>query len=388
MNVGNGMYIDTPEALESLTRRLREYSWLAVDTEFQREKTYYPKLCLIQVAAPDFACCIDPLAISDIDPLLDVLYDSNITKVMHAARQDLEILFHIRGSLPSSLFDTQIAAPLLGHPEQAGYATLVDRVLNIKLSKSHTRADWTRRPLPENQIRYAADDVIYLARLYPLLHAELVSRGRLHWLDDDFAELENPDLYQASPEKSWQRIRGIERLQARQLCVLQALAAWREETAQQENRPRNWLLRDDVLVDIARQIPDNRDDLAHIRGLSERMLKRHGTAVLELIAGAGRQEPQPLPDTRRRARLKPEQDALVDAMMSMVQIVALKESLSPAVLASRKQLAALLQQQDNRDIELLHGWRRNLIGTQLRAFLRGELVLRVEDGELSVVDNT
>jgi ribonuclease D len=175
--------------LESLAAQLREHGWFALDTEFIREKTYWPKLCLIQVATPLRLACIDPLPRDSLEPLLDVLDDRSVTKVLHAAEQDLETFHHLSGRMPQPLFDTQIAAPLLGYPEQAGYARLVESVLGVKLSKGHARTDWTERPLPADALAYAADDVRYLVPLYESLHAGLAERGRLEWLADDFSDL-------------------------------------------------------------------------------------------------------------------------------------------------------------------------------------------------------
>ena len=194
------LYVDSPAALGDLCNRLAGAEWIAVDTEFLREKTYYPQLCLLQVGTPAVTACVDPLALTDLGPLLDLLYDPAIAKVFHACHQDLEIFYNLRGSVPGPVFDTQIAAPLLGHPEQMGYAGLVEALLGVTLEKAHARADWTRRPLPESQLRYAADDVIYLAQLYPVLRAELAKHGRLQWLADDFAALGDPERYASHPD--------------------------------------------------------------------------------------------------------------------------------------------------------------------------------------------
>ncbi|MEM7257804.1 MAG: HRDC domain-containing protein, partial [Pseudomonadota bacterium] len=242
--------ISTTEALEQAAAALATRPWFAIDTEFLRERTYRPELCLIQIATDEHLFCIDPLALDNIDCLLDVIYREDITKVLHAAGQDLEIFYWLRGAVPHNLFDTQIAAPLLGYPEQAGYATLVKQALNIDLSKSHSRADWSRRPLPPQQLAYAADDVIYLAQVYPKFLHELESLGRLEWLHSEWEALTDPDLYEKPAHQMWKRLRHIEKLKGPRLAVAQRLATWREETARQRNLPRNWLLKDDVLTSI------------------------------------------------------------------------------------------------------------------------------------------
>ncbi len=252
-------YIDTSAALRELCGQLRGNPWLTLDTEFLREKTYYPRLCLLQVATPELVACIDPLALEDLSPLLDVIYDDSITKVMHAARQDMEIFFHLRHTLPSPVFDTQIAALLLGYPDQIGYGNLVKETLGIELEKLHTRTDWSRRPLSDEQIRYAADDVFHLAQVYRHLVGKLTELGRLDWLSDDFARLTQVDLYRNDPAQAWLKVRGGNRLRGAGLAVLQALAQWRETLARDQDRPRGWLLRDDELVEIARHLPGTLD---------------------------------------------------------------------------------------------------------------------------------
>ena len=378
------LYIESAADLETLCGQLSGAQWMTLDTEFLREKTYYPKLCLLQVAVPGVVACIDPLAIEDISPLLDVIYDENITKVMHAARQDMEILYHLRGTLPAPVFDTQVAALLLGFPDQVGYGTLVSELLGVTLDKLHTRADWSQRPLSAEQVRYAADDVIYLAQVYERLVARLDELGRLDWLTEDFERLVQPELYSNPPGQAWLKVRGINRIKGASLSALQALAGWRESLAQQLDRPRGWLLRDDVLVDIARHLPGNLAALGKVRGLSERVVSKNGEQLLGLIAEARNREPEPMPASGPRKRLKPEQDALVDALMAVVRLCALENSLNPAVLASRKQLESLVT--GSRNAEVMQGWRRKLAGEQLQAMLDGELALEISDGKLNLVN--
>jgi len=378
------LYIDSAAALETLCGQLSGTPWLTLDTEFLREKTYYPKLCLLQVAVPGTVACVDPLALEDISPLLDILYDDRITKVMHAARQDMEILYNLRGSLPAPVFDTQIAALLLGFPDQVGYGTLVSELLGVKLDKLHTRADWSLRPLSSEQVRYAAEDVIYLAQAYERLVERLDELGRLDWLNEDFERLVQPALYSNSPQQAWLKVRGSNRIKGASLSAIQALAGWRESLAQTLDRPKGWLLRDDVLVDIARHLPDNINALGKIRGLNERIIGKNGEQLLSLIAAARNREPEPPPATGPRKRLKPAQEALADALMAVVRLCALENSLNPAVLASRKQVESLVA--GNRDVEVMQGWRRKLAGEHLQALLDGELALKVSAGKL-ILDN-
>ncbi|MCK5479757.1 MAG: ribonuclease D [Gammaproteobacteria bacterium] len=373
-------YIDTPDALRQFSEQLSGSDWIALDTEFLREKTYYPKLCLLQIATPEVVACIDPLALGELSPILDVIFDTRITKVMHAARQDLEIFYHIQGSVPAPVFDTQIAALLLGHPDQIGYGNLVREVLGVSLEKKHTRADWSLRPLSRDQVQYAADDVVYLVDVYQQLLEKLDRLGRLDWLNGDFERLASADLYHNAPDRAWLRVKGANRLKGASLSILQALAEWRETVAQQKDIPRGWLLRDDVLVDLARHSPDSMSSLGKIRGLGERLLKRNGEHLLGLVEDAKKKQPEPFPARDIRKRLSPSQDALVDVMMAVVRISAENNSLNPAVLATRKHLEKLVTGDTNS--ELMQGWRKKLVGDQLQALLNGEIGLSVKDGEL------
>ena len=211
-------FIDTADALRHACERLANQTYLAVDTEFVREKTYYPVLCLIQIASPQVCVCIDPLAINDLSPLTTLLQNSQTTKVFHAARQDLEILQLTLGEIPSPIFDTQIAATLLGLGDQLSYANLVNHFLNVQLAKGHARTDWERRPLSKEQLEYAADDVRYLVAMYPLIVQKLSDLGRLSWLEDDFKALTRPQLYQNDPQQQWQRVSGVQKLKGVQLA--------------------------------------------------------------------------------------------------------------------------------------------------------------------------
>jgi ribonuclease D len=375
-------FIDSQAALEDLCAVLSQASWFAIDTEFLREKTYYPILCLVQVATPDVVACIDPLSLDDMTPLLDVIYDSGITKVMHAARQDMEIFYHMRGAVPAPVFDTQIAALLLGLPDQVGYGGLVQELLGVRLHKLHSRTDWSQRPLDDAQIHYAADDVIYLAQVYVLIQEKLREAGRLDWLTGDLRALSDPALYAAHPEHAWLRVKGTNKLSGAALATLQALAAWREEKAQASDRPRGWLLRDDVLIDIARHRPSTPASLAKIRGLHENIVRKYGRELLALVAKAADTAPAPLPRTKLRQRLTPSQDAAVDVMQAVVRLVGEENRINPSVLANRNQLEQLLL--GNTDVPVLQGWRRQLAGERLQGFLDGKLNIRMSGGELSV----
>lgn len=378
-------YINTPEQLAAVCEQVKKVSWLALDTEFLREKTYYPKFCLLQIATPEWVACIDPIALPDLDALFDVIYDPGIVKVFHSCRQDLEIFYQLTGKLPAPIFDTQVAAPLLGFQDNPGYAMLVSSLLNINLSKAHTRADWSHRPLTDAQIEYAADDVIYLCRIYQIVVQKLAELGRADWLKNDFAELSNPALYQVIPEKAWLKIKGKNKLTGKQLSIIQVLAEWREKTAQAEDRPKSWLLRDELLFDIAKLQPETVSDLINVRGINERTVNRHGKVLCQLITAAKNRAPIPLHEKGRAAKKSQQQEAILDILTALVRIRAEENALNPSILASRKDLEVLLMEDDD-ECPLLHGWRYSMAGKELVGLLEGELLLGIEADKLVIIN--
>jgi len=279
------VFIDKDKSLRQMCAQLRERRWLAVDTEFERVNTYYPQWCLLQMNDGVTTALIDTLAIGDLGPVYDLLYDTAIVKVFHAARQDLELFFHVRGNLPGPLFDTQIAAALLGYDRQIGYAALVQEVLGVELGRTQARTDWKRRPLHRRQLRYATDDVLYLGRLYKNLRIRLQQSDQLEAFEAAVTALENPHLYEPGLATMWKKIRESNRLKGESLAVLQRLAAWREQTARDENLPRKWILPDRTLVEISRRKPHNRALLSQISGMRQQVLERHGAALLDIIIG-------------------------------------------------------------------------------------------------------
>jgi ribonuclease D len=385
-NSTNIQYINTPEQLATLCEQIKIEPWLALDTEFLREKTYYPKFCLLQIATPKWVACVDPIALPSLDILFEVLYCPSIVKVFHSCRQDLEIFFQLTGKLPEPLFDTQIAAPLLGFQENPGYAMLVSSLLNVNLNKAHTRADWSKRPLIEAEIQYAADDVIYLCKIYQMMLQKLAELGRTDWLDRDFAELTNPDLYQVKPEQAWLKIKGKNKLTGKQLSIVQALAEWREKTAQSEDRPKSWLLRDELLFDMAKLQPETIGELAMVRGINERSVNRYGAELCQLITEAKNRSPIALNEKGRPAKKTQQQEAILDILTALVRIRAEENSLNPMILATRKDLEVLLFDDDN-ECPLLHGWRFKMAGRELIGLLKGQLSLGIESDRLSIIEN-
>jgi len=379
------LYVDTQTKLHDLCESLQASEWIALDTEFMRERTYYPQLCLIQVAIPGLSACIDPLNCEDLSPLLAVIYNESIVKVVHSGSQDMEIFFHLQNKVPAPLFDTQIAAPLLGYPEQAGYAKLVEAITGTHLDKAHTRADWSHRPLSAEQIKYALNDVIYLCEIYVFLKENLVKRNRLAWLDEDFIQLADSRRYANQPQHAWRRLKSTNKLRGGKLAVAQSLACWREATAQSDNKPRGWLLKDDVLTDIARQLPKSMDDLGRMRGLHDRIFKRYGKTILDLIASSIDKKPEPLPAFTRSQKPDVRQEAVVDLLNAIVHLRAAEQELSPVQLASRKELQQLVM--GGKELEILQGWRYQLVGAELCEVLKGKLSVCISDGQLKIIKN-
>jgi ribonuclease D len=372
------IFVDTPEALRDLAQQLAGSEWLALDTEFIREKTYWPKLCLIQVCNGELAAGIDVLALDDLQPLLDVLFDGHILKVFHAAHQDLEIFLHDWGQIPLPLFDTQPAAALLGHGDQIGYARLVKEVLGVDLPKDQSRTDWSLRPLDPAQLRYALDDVIYLGKIYTDMRGSLSDRERLQWLTADFADLANPATYLPDPKLMWKKVKGRQPLRGVQLAVLQRLAAWREERARELDRPRKWILKDELLVDLARRMPKDLAALAKIRGMEPGVVRNQGETLLKLVAEGRQTAKAEWPtDGRRGKPLTHPQEAMVDLLSAALRLIADQHQLSPSAIANRKELEKLVRSEP--DSELLHGWRRAVAGEPLLAVLRGDKAVVVTD---------
>ena len=381
----NFLTIENEEDLVKFCEQLKGSPWLAVDTEFERTQTYFPELCLLQVANADIAAIIDPIAIADLDPFFEVLYDKSITKVFHSGHQDLEIFFNLKGSVPTPIFDTQIAAPLLGYAEQIGYAKLVHKLSGVELGKAFTRSDWKQRPLKQGQLDYAINDVTYLGVAYVQFVEKLEKLNRLAWLEKDFSEMTNPDRYQPDPEHIWKKIREAKKLKGKKLAVLQKLAAWREITARKKNRPRNWLIRDDAIVDMAQLLPEDLNALTKIKGLQGKFVKNHGVELLKIIHSAMELSPEPLANIRQSEKLTGQQEAMVDALSVIVRLQAQIHEMNPTALASKKELRVFVQNQDESILQ--SGWRKPLIGDALTEFMSGNKSIGLINNKLSIVTN-
>ncbi|NIP48470.1 MAG: ribonuclease D [Gammaproteobacteria bacterium] len=288
--------IDDSENLLRVCEDLRQFSWLAVDTEFERTNTYYAELCLLQLASPDSTVLIDPIRINNLEPVFALLFDESIIKVFHSARQDLEIFYHLKGQVPVPLFDTQLAAPLLGYDESIGYANLVQAMLGVELGKSQTRTNWKQRPLRRKQLEYAAEDVIYLAKIYELMRDKLAGHISEKVLDQQHEALTRDEVYAPDPAGLWIKIRAAKSFSGNNLSVLQQLSTWREETARRENRPRKWILSDRAIIDIARALPEDIDSLSDIKSVDNKTREAYGEMLLSRIKTGIEQPPLAFPE--------------------------------------------------------------------------------------------
>ncbi len=360
------LLIATADALAEAVERWRPAPWLTVDTEFVRVDTYHARLCLVQIGDGSSAACIDVLALPDLTPLLDLLYGPQSVAVFHAAGQDLEILVRLRGRCPQPLFDTQVAATLLGIGDQIGYAGLIEKRLGIPVDKSLSRTDWARRPLREAELAYAAADVSHLATIYPTLQDELARAGRLGWLAEDCARMCDPAQYVTAPEAAWQRLKGLARMSPREQTVAAALCAWREREAQDRDRPRKWIVEDDAIYRLAERRPQTSAELATLGALPPKTLERHGERLLAVIAEAAAAPEQRL---AQEEELDAAQKGLLKKLQTLVQARGTQLNVPASFLAPRADLMSLVRHGPEARAQVLRGWRREVCGGDLLAAL-------------------
>lgn len=357
--MNDSIYIKDAASATALARDLAGAPRVAVDTEFVREDTYTAQLCLVQVTAGGDVACVDVQALGGPGPLEELLLDPSTTKVFHSARQDLEVLGDGLGRIPAPVWDTQLAAALLGHPDQVGYGQLVEVELGVKLAKEHTRTDWSRRPLTDDQLAYAADDVRWLLPASARLEERLVGLGRMEWALAECAALTDPALYAFDAEGAWRRVKGAGQLEGPDFARLVALAHWREEEARSRNRPRRWILKDDALLALARA---GAGAMGAVEGVPPGVWRRHGERLEALLAEAS---VGPMPDRPAAVRLEPAQDRLVRRLMGRLRELAERHRVAAPLLATRRDVERLVL--GRRDLPLLSGWRRDLAGAELLA---------------------
>lgn len=381
------MYITDRKQLKEFVSRAKKSPLLAVDTEFLREKTYWPRLCLIQLATEEESVAVDPFRVKDLSDLAELFVDESIVKLFHAAGQDMELIVHEMGVIPKPVFDTQIAASLLGDMLQIGYGTLVLNECNVKLKKADSFTDWSRRPLTDSQIEYALDDVIYLPRIYRSMKERLENLGRLSWLDRDFEELCDPARYEMDPYERFKRLKRVNQLTPRQLSAAREVAAWRETQAMKRNIPRKWIMTDEQVVEICKREPRTLDELFMVRGVSNALKTEDARRALAACKKGLDAPEQDWPELNKSYKSEPNVDPQVDLLYSLVKVRAKEAGVAFGVLASHADLAKLVRGHYD-EVDILKGWRRHLVGEELLALMRGEILLGIEDGVLKVTDRT
>lgn len=378
--------ITRTEDLAALCERLAKSDFVSVDTEFMRENTYWPELCLVQIANTEEAAAIDPLAEGiDLSPLLDLLTDNeDVLKVFHAGGQDVEIIYNATGRTPHPIFDTQIAMMAVSQSEQIGYSNLVESWLGLSIDKGARFTDWARRPLTERQIEYAIGDVTHLSKIFPKILKRLVKTGRGEWLDQEMEKLADPENYRNDPSQAWKRIKTVGR-NAAMLGRLKAIAEWREHEAQSKNIPRGRIARDETLADLASHPPKQQADLAKVRGLSQGWKDNEiGRRLMTTIANA-----EPLPDdempprTARGAPLGKEGSLVADLLKLLLKIRA-REIDAAARLLARSDELELLAAGVRKNLAVLQGWRYEVFGKDAVDLVEGKLAFAVENGRLKM----
>ncbi|NIA70272.1 ribonuclease D [Pelagibius litoralis] len=371
--------------LEALCGRLADADFITVDTEFLRDSTYWPKLCLLQVAGPQDVAAIDTLAPNlDLSPLLALFDDPRLMKVLHSARQDMEIFFHLNGRLPAPVFDTQVAAMVCGFGESVGYDTLVRKMTGAHVDKSSRFTDWSRRPLAERQLTYALADVTHLRKIYEKLERRLAKSGRAAWLEEEMAILTSPETYRLEPELAWRRLKTRSN-DRRYLAVLRALATWREHEAQQRNVPRGRVLRDEQLFDIAAHRPATEEELARSRGLNKDMARgRLGKAILEAVGQGLALPDKDLPRPPAKQSAPNGAGPLMDLLKVLLKLRCDEHDVAQKLIASSSDLEQIAAD-DEADVLALKGWRYDLFGRDALALKRGSVALSAAGNKVRIV---
>jgi len=378
--------ITTTGELEAFCRRVAGEPFVAVDTEFMRETTYWPRLCLVQVAGAEDAAVVDPLCEGlDLAPLLALMADERVEKVFHAGRQDIEIFYNL-GVIPKPLFDTQIAAMAAGFGEQVAYDALVRQMLKVTVDKSSRFTDWARRPLSQSQLDYAVGDVTHLAALYPILRERLERGGRLPWVVEEMASLTDPTVYDTDPENAWKRLKP-RRFAPKYLAVLRGVAAWRERTAQTRDQPRGRILKDDAIDEIATQAPTDADGLARLRSLPKGFAgSKFGAEIIDAVRAslAAGESYAPVIE-RNHTPPNPASGAIVELLKVLLKARAEDAGVASKLIATVADLEKIASD-DEADTPALHGWRREAFGADALKLKRGELALVLDGTRVRVVE--
>lgn len=380
--------ISSTEHLAQACKDLATADFVAVDTEFMREQTFWPELCLVQIASPTLEFIVDPMAAGiDLKPFWQLMADDRVMKVFHAARQDIEIVWCEAGLIPTPVFDTQVAAMVCGFGESVSYVNLVKKVTGKDLDKSSRFTDWSRRPLTDKQLEYALGDVTHLRDVYRHLQKELDKSRRSDWLIDEMSLLTDPKTYETQPEEAWQRLKM--RVKSKKaLAVLIELAAWRERLAQAQNVPRGRILRDEALYDIANQMPTTTDHLSGLRTLSEGF-SRSGRAreIVEAVNAGLARDPKSIPNLKHGSPLSAEATATMELLKVLLKAQAAKHRVAPRLIADTSDLEAIASG-DDPDVLALRGWRREVFGEHALRLKRGELALTLKNGEVLAIEGS
>lgn len=377
--------ISTTKELQSACDALAQLPFVTVDTEFLRESTFWPKLCLVQLAGDGLELIVDPLAEGlDLKPFYELMADTSTVKVFHAARQDVEIIHKQAGIIPQPLFDTQVAAMVCGFGDSISYGNLVSKITGGQIDKTSRFTDWARRPLSKKQLDYALGDVTYLRDVYKSLSAQLEESGRAHWLAEEMAVLTSPATYVTHPEDAWRRLKLRVR-NRKGLAILMELAAWREREAQSQNVPRNRILRDDALYDIANQAPTETAQLGGLRSLSDGFARSsRAKMIIEAVKTGLARDMKSVPPLSAGKPMTPEATALLDLLRVMLKAVAAQSKVAPKLIASTADLEVIASN-DKPDVPALHGWRHELFGEKALALKAGKLALSVRGGEVVAI---
>jgi len=378
--------ITTTDELAKLCQRLAQHDFVAVDTEFIREQTYWPRLCLIQMAGPEDEALVDPLSPGiSLEPFFALMAEEAVVKVFHAARQDLEIVWNQARLIPHPIFDTQVAAMVCGFGEAVSYVNLVKQITRLDLDKTSRFTDWARRPLSPKQLTYALGDVIHLRDIYRHLKAELEREGRAGWVDEEMATLIEPGTYEANPEQAWRRLK-LRVKNRKGLAVLIELAAWRERTAQAQDVPRNRILRDDTLYDIANHAPTEASQLSELRTLSEGFAKSaRAREIVEAVKRGLARDPKSVPALRTGLPLPAEKLALVDLLRVLLKACAARQKVAPRLIADGDDLERIAVE-DAPDVPAMKGWRYDMFGVYAERLKQGELALKADRGEVVLLE--
>ncbi len=383
------LIITQPKALSEFCKALGRADYITVDTEFMRESTYWPKLCLIQVASRDAEALIDPLIAGDLaaqkeflQPFFALMGNEDVLKVFHSGRQDIEIIYHLAGLIPKPVFDTQIAAMVCGFGESVGYVSLVNKLCKTKLDKTSRFTDWSRRPLSRKQLDYALADVTHLRGVYEKLQRQLETSGRAPWLAEEMADLTDPANYRMEPERAWQRVKLKVRTQ-RQLAVLMEVADWRERMAQKQDQPRPRILKDEALNDIAIQAPQSTDEMSRLRTVSEGFARSaRGQEILAAVARGLERDLTDVPELKRGEPMSSQAQAVAELLRVLLKAVAASNDVAPRLIATSDDLDKIAVD-SAADVPALHGWRRELFGEKALSLKAGRLTLGIESGRVT-----